>query len=390
MKIFIKLLVGWAVLLLVSCGKKPASLKTGPLPEKSVSGQVLSISFNEPIDTIDQQRAVYSSSFEIIGNMMDGLMQMADDGSVKKAICEEETVSSDGLLYTFKLRKDVFWSNGEPVTAHDFVYGWQRAVDPATESEYAFMMGDIAQVKNAGAIMTGKMEPNQLGVRAVDDYTFEVQLEVPVSYFDQLLYFCTFYPANEKFIKKVGDKYGTSAETYLCNGAFFLTEYKPDSSVTLVKNTAYYDASSVKLGGLHYIYVRNGDEALRRYNRGEIDLVSLDGEQVKSEKEDPAFKAIDSGFLFYLSFNLKEPKLKNKNLRQALGLAFDRELMTEEISDGLWPHMLVFRAAMLLIQTARILRQPSRNFPTTAHLILNVRESFWIKQRPKQAQAILR
>ena len=108
MKIFIKLLVGWAVLLLVSCGKKPASLKTGPLPEKSVSGQVLSISFNEPIDTIDQQRAVYSSSFEIIGNMMDGLMQMADDGSVKKAICEEETVSSDGLLYTFKLRKDVF------------------------------------------------------------------------------------------------------------------------------------------------------------------------------------------------------------------------------------------------------------------------------------------
>ena len=335
MKIFIKLLVSLVVLLLFfSCGKKPGVLKTGPLPEKSVSGQVLSISFNDPIDTIDQQKAVYSSSFEIIGSMMDGLMQMTEDGSVKKAICEEESVSPDGLLYTFKLRKDVFWSNGEPVTAHDFVYGWQRAVEPATESEYAFMMADIAQIKNAGAIIAGKMDANQLGVRAVDDYTFEVQLEVPVSYFDQLLYFCTFYPANEKFIEKVGDKYGTSADTYLCNGAFFLTEYKPDSSVTLIKNTAYYDASSVKLGGLHYIYVRNGDEALRRYKFGEIDLVSIDGEQVKNEKENPALKAVDSCFLFYLSFNLKETKLQNKNLRQALALAFDREMMAEEISDG--------------------------------------------------------
>lgn len=320
--------------LFFSCGGK-SSVKKGPLPEKSVSGQVLNLSFDATIDTIDQQKAVYASSFEMIGNMIDGLMQMADDGSVKKAVAEEETVSDDGMLYTFKLRKDVFWSNGEPVTAKDFVYGWQRAVDPATESEYAFMMSDIAQVKNAGAIMTGLMEPNQLGVRAVDDYTFEVQLEVPVSYFDQLLYFCTFYPANEEFMEKVGDKYGTSPETYLCNGAFVLTEYQPEAkSITFVKNTAYYDAANVKLAGLHYTFVQDGAEALRRYNSGELDLVEIDGEQVKSEKNNPEFKAIDSGFLFYISFNLDEPKLQNKALRTALSLAFDRDLTAEEIADG--------------------------------------------------------
>ncbi len=325
--------------LLVSCGEKSAvQLKKGPLPEKSVAGQVLNISFDATIDTLDQQKAVYASSFEMIGNMIDGLMQMADDGSVKKAVCEEETVSDDGMLYTFKLRKDVFWSDGTPVTARDFVYGWQRAVDPATQSEYAFMMSDIAQVKNAGAIMTGHMDPNQLGVRAVDDYTFEVQLEVPVSYFDQLLYFCTFYPANEEFMRKVGDKYGTSPETYLCNGAFVLTEYQPEAkSISFIKNTAYYDAANVKLGGLHYIFVQDGAEALRRYNSGELDLVEIDGDQVRTEKNNPDFKAIDSGFLFYISFNLDKPDLRNKALRNALSLAFDRDLTAEEIADGSAP-----------------------------------------------------
>ncbi|MBQ3686986.1 MAG: hypothetical protein II932_04065, partial [Treponema sp.] len=209
----------------------------GPLPEKSVSGQVLNVALEASIDTLDQQTAVFATSFELIGNMIDGLMQMADDGSVKKAVCREETVSSDGLKYTFTLRDDVYWSNGEQVTAHDFVYGWQRAIDPATKSEYAFMISDIAQIKNATAIQAGQMDPNQLGVRAVDDFTLEVELQVPVSYFDQLLYFCTFYPANQAFVESCGDKYATSPETCLANGAFILTEYSPSAkSISFMKN----------------------------------------------------------------------------------------------------------------------------------------------------------
>ena len=132
----------------LSSGTGKSSL-TGksPLPQKSVDGPILNISLDSALDTLDPQVAVFATSFELIGNMIDGLMQMADDGSVKKAICKEETVSADGLHYTFKLRDDVYWSNGERVTAHDFVYGWQRAIDPATESEYAFMISDIAQSK---------------------------------------------------------------------------------------------------------------------------------------------------------------------------------------------------------------------------------------------------
>lgn len=320
----------------ISCDyKETNSLVNGPLPEERVSGPILNVSLEAAFDSLDQQTAVFATSFELIGNMIDGLMQMADDGSVKKAICKEEIVSSDGLHYTFKLRNDVYWSNGEPVTAHDFVYGWQRAVDPATKSEYAFMISDIAQVKNATAINAGQMEPNQLGVRAKDNYTFEVELQVPVSYFDQLLYFCTFYPANQKFIEKCGDKYATSPETCLANGAFILTEYSSKSkTVTFKKNTAYYDAANTKLGGIHYEIVSSGDEALRKYQSGQLDFVELSGDAVDKMKNSPDYHPVDSGFLYYVTFNFDDKIFANKNLRRAFTHAVDRELIVSEMKDG--------------------------------------------------------
>lgn len=321
-------------ILLPGCSKT-GSAKKGPLPAKTVNGPVLNVSLEAAIDTLDQQTAVFATAFELIGNMVDGLMQMADDGSVKKAICKDYAMSSDGLKYTFKLRDDVYWSNGDPVTAHDFVYGWQRAIDPATGSEYAFMISDIAQIKNATAIQAGQMDPNQLGVRAVDDYTFEVELQVPVSYFEQLLYFCTFYPANQKFVEKCGDKYATSPETCLANGAFVITEYSPTGrTISFKKNTAYYDAANVKLGGLHYEIISNGDEALRKYQSGQLDFVELSGEAVEKMKSSPEFTPVDSGFLYYLTFNFDDPMFANKNLRRAFTFAIDRERIITEMADG--------------------------------------------------------
>ena len=327
-------LIFWAFVL-TGCGEKSTGTGKSSLPQKSVDGPILNISLDSALDTLDPQVAVFATSFELIGNMLDGLMQMAEDGSVKKAICKEEAVSADGLHYTFKLRDDVYWSNGERVTAHDFVYGWQRAIDPATESEYAFMISDIAQIKNATAINAGQMEPNQLGVRAVDDFTLEVELQVPVSYFDQLLYFCTFYPANKKFVEKCGDKYATSPETCLANGAFILTEYSPDSkSISFIKNTAYYDASSVKLGGLHYEVVSGGEEALQKYQSGQLDFVELSGSAVKEMEGSPDFSYVDSGFLYYITFNFDDSNFANINLRKAFTHAVDREILVKEMADG--------------------------------------------------------
>ncbi|MCR5290258.1 MAG: peptide ABC transporter substrate-binding protein [Treponema sp.] len=316
-------------------GKMLSTKKKGVLPDMQVSGSVLSVALDATIDTLDQQKAVYSSSFELIGNLIDGLMQMADDGSMVNAICAEETLSEDGRIYTFKLRDDAYWSNGDPVTAHDFVYGWQRAVDPQTESEYAFMMSDIAQIKNAVAIQAGKMDPDQLGVRALDDYTFQVELHVPVSYFNQLLCFCTFYPANRAFVEKCGDAYGTSPETYLSNGAFILTKYEPNAkSISLIKNTAYYDASIVKLGGIEYSIITDPAETLRMYQSGKLDLIKLNGSQVPSQRNSPEFITVDSGFLYYISTNLHVADLQNTNLRLALTMAINRDAIGEALGNG--------------------------------------------------------
>ena len=328
-----------ALLLSTSCKDGSTSGgKKGPLPSDKADGPVLNISLESTVDTLDAQVAVYATSFELIGDLMDGLKQMGDDGVIKNAVCKEQSVSDDGLIYTFKLRNDVYWSNGDPVTAHDFVYGWQRAVDPATQSEYAFMISEIAQIKNGLAIQAGSMSKDQLGVRAIDDYTFQVELVVPVSYFDQLLYFCTFYPANQKFIEAMGDKYGTSPDTYIGNGAFVLKTYKSEAqSIDIIKNTAYYDADRVKVGGIHYEVSSSAADTLKKYQSGQLDLIELAAEEIPNYQNSPEFRAVDTGFMYFIPFNVHNKYLKNKNLRLAITNSFDRQKFVDTIADGSKP-----------------------------------------------------
>ena len=151
------------------------------------SASDLNVMLETPVESLDPQQATDGTSFEVIADYTDGLMQMDADGKSVPAIAESYDVSTDGLTYTFHLRKDAKWSNGDPVTAADFVFGWQRAVDPSVASEYAYMLSDIGQVKNAAEIIAGKKDKAELGVKAVDDTTLEVDLVAPVSYFASLM-----------------------------------------------------------------------------------------------------------------------------------------------------------------------------------------------------------
>ncbi len=332
------IIMSFLTVTLFGCQKdKNSTANRGPVADTSkVSGKVLNVMINNIIESVDPQIAMDGTSFEIIADITDGLKQMAPDGSVANAIAKSETISDDGLTYTFELRDDAYWSNGDPVTAHDFVFAWQRAIDPATASEYSYMISDIAQIKNAVAIASGKMEPNQLGVRAIDDKTLEVQLTVPVSYFDQLLYFCTFYPINEKFYNKCGDSFATSADTILSNGAFILTEFSPGSkSIKLVKNPTYYDANKISLGGINYSVIDNSLDALNKYNSGTLDIIQLSGDQVAQAKNSSEFKNIGSGYLWYVAPNTQNPYLANLNFRLALTHAIDREqIVNDVVKDG--------------------------------------------------------
>jgi oligopeptide transport system substrate-binding protein len=310
---------------MTGCGKKTDT--------KTAGGKPLNVMIEVEVESLDPQVAQDGTSMEVIADFTDGLKQMRADGSVTDALCSGESVSSDGLTYTFKIRDDANWSNGEPVTAGDFVFGWQRAVDPKTASEYAYMLSDIGQVKNAAAIIAGKMGVDQLGVKAVDSKTLQVQLEVPVSYFDQILYFPTFYPVNKAFFEKCGDSFATGPDTVLSNGAFIITDYQPAAvSFKLVKNEKYYDASRVKLSGLNYQVIKDSQQALLSYKNGDLDTIHLAGDQVDQIKDDPEYKSVGAGYLWYIVPMIqKNSELANLNLRMAMTYALDRETIVKDV-----------------------------------------------------------
>ena len=318
-----------------------ASEGAGGSGEASAAGTSdLNIMLETSVMSLDPQQATDGTSFEVIADYTDGLMQMDADGQAVPAIAESYDLSEDGTVYTFHLRDDAVWSNGDPVTASDFVFGWQRAVDPAIASEYAYMLSDIGQVKNAAEIIAGEMDKSELGVTAVDDHTLEVTLNVPVSYFLSLMYFPTFYPVNQAFYESVGDTFATSPETTLSNGAFILDSYEPAATAFhLTKNPDYYDADKVQLPGLNYQVIQDSQQALMSYQTGDLDITLVNGEQVDQVKEDPEFKTIGAGYLWYVSPNIDGvPELANLNVRLAMTFAIDRDAITGDVlKDGSAP-----------------------------------------------------
>ena len=335
-----------AALALTACGGSASSTAASTAASGTASsaagtaaGGTLNIMLETEVQSLDPQIATDGTSFEVIADYTDGLMQMDADGSAVPAIAETYDISEDGKTYTFHLR-DAKWSNGEAVTAADFVFGWQRAVDPANASEYSYMLSDIGQVVNAAEIIAGEKPVTDLGVTAVDDKTLEVQLNVPVSYFLSLMYFPTFYPVNEAFFNTCKDTFGTSPETVLSNGAFTMTDYQPAATAfELVKNPDYYDADKVSLDGLSYQVIKDSQQALMSFQTGALDLTLLNGEQVDQVKDDPQFTSVGAGYLWYISPNIDAvPELANLNLRKAITFALDRDSITGDVlKDGSAP-----------------------------------------------------
>lgn len=306
----------------------------------SASGSDLNVMIETEVQSLDAQQATDGTSFEVIANYTDGLMQMDEEGAPIEALAESYEISEDGLNYTFNIREDASWSNGEPVTAQDFVFAWQRAVDPAVASEYSYLLSDIGQIVNAAEIIAGEKDTSELGVTAEDDKTLVVQLKAPVSYFLSLMYFPTFYPVNQEFFESCGDTYATSPDTVLANGAFILDSYEPAATAFhLTKNEDYYNADSVSLSGISYQVIKDSQQALMSYQSGDLDIVLLNGDQVEQVEDDPEYISEGAGYLWYISPNVSEvPELANQNLRLAITHALNRESITDDvIKDGSTP-----------------------------------------------------
>ena len=298
------------------------------------SGKILKVAKDTELASMDQHIATDGLSFEVIAATIEGLYTSDADGNAIPAIAKSYDVSEDGLVYTFHLREDAKWSNGDPVTANDFVYAWRRLVDPNTASEYAFIM-DVAGVKNAASVNAGEASLEELGVKAVDDYTLEVTLALPVPYFLQLMTFPSFFPMNEAFVTEKGADYAQSPDGLLANGPFKMTEWTQGHSFKVEKNDSYYDKDNVNIDGIEYKIMKDSQTAALEFESGNLDVVRLAGEIVDLYKENEAFTLIHEGYLWYIAPNEQVEELQNVNLRQALGRAVNKEQLTETVlNDG--------------------------------------------------------
>nr|WP_263313837.1 peptide ABC transporter substrate-binding protein [Mammaliicoccus sp. Marseille-Q6498] len=284
----------------------------------------LNLQINGDVPTMDSAMATDGLSFDMFFQTMEGLYTLDKDDKAIPAVAKgEPKITNNGKKWTVKLREDAKWSNGDPVTANDFVYAWRKVVDPKTASEYAYIMYDI---KNAEAINTGKKNVKDLGVKAVDDHTLEFELTKSLPYYKELLSFGTFMPQNEKFVKKQGDKYGTTVESTLYNGPFKMTNWKPDDKVTLKKNDKYWDKKKVKLNTVNYKVVKEASTAVNLYETNKLDIVDLPAEQVKKYKKDKAYTTELDTITYYFKLNEdKVPEFKNKDFRLAFAKAIDKK-----------------------------------------------------------------
>ncbi|EOO38226.1 peptide ABC transporter substrate-binding protein [Bacillus mycoides] len=294
---------------------------------KYAAKQVLNRTENQEIPTMDTSKSTDTLGAQILGNTMEGLYRLDKDNKPIPAAAESSTKSEDGKKYTFKLRKDAKWSNGDPVTAKDFVYGWQRLLDKNTAAEYAFI---AYYIKNAEAINKGEKPATELGAKAVDDYTLEVELEKPVPYFLNLLAFPSYYPLNEKFVKEKGDKFGLEADTTVYNGPFVMSSWKHEQGWQLKKNDKYWDNKTVKLEEINYSVVKEVATKVNLYDTGSIDFTLLSGEFVdkyKSNKDEYGEYAESSTFFLRLNQkrNGQDTPLKSKKLREAIALSVDKK-----------------------------------------------------------------
>ncbi|GIM31415.1 ABC transporter substrate-binding protein [Paraclostridium bifermentans] len=248
----------------------------------------LNITNTSDIPTLDISKAEDTVSSEVLMNTMEGLVKQDKDGKLAPGVAEKWEKSEDGKSWTFHLRKDAKWSNGDPVTAKDFEYSWKRTLDPATASTYGFIMYDIVGAKDYNLGKTDNADG--VGIKAVDDYTLKVDLTRPVHYFDSLMFFKSFLPQNEKAVKEFGSEYGTASDKVVYNGPFTLSNWKIEDMYTMSKNPNYWDASSVKIDKINTKIVKDANAALNLYETGSIDIVILNSENVDKYKDSPEFK----------------------------------------------------------------------------------------------------
>lgn len=311
-----------AAALLAACGSSSSSSSSKP--------QKLAWTEAAELTTMDPSKATDRYDADQFNNVMEGLIRLSNNAKATPGMATSWKESKDGKTWTFNLRKGAKWSNGDEVTANDFVYSWRRTVNPKTASEYAYL---FSGVKNADQIAAGKKAVNTLGVKADGKYKLTVTLERRIPYFKLLMGFYIFFPQNQKFVEKCGSKYGTAAKYVLSNGPFKMTGWT-GSNLTwkLVKSNTYWDKKNVKLDQVSMSVQKTQSTSYNLYQSGKLDETNLDAQQSKQLKGTTGWTVRKFASTRYLQYNIaKDKNLANANLRKAISLAINKKQLATTV-----------------------------------------------------------
>lgn len=269
--------------------------------------------------------STYSIEFSLFNHMYENLVTLDDEDNTVPGAAESWDYDEDTLTYTFHLRKDGVWTNGDPVTAKDFEFAWSQALNPDVASDYAYFLYFI---KNAEKYFNGEVAWDEVGVKVVDDYTLEVTMEQPTPYALFLFSFGTLAPINQRFYEAVGaDLYSTEAQYFCTNGPFALTEWSHNDKIVMQKNDAWHGAADVEVEEIDWKIITDANAALSSFLAGDLDMVGLGtGELIKQATAAGAtIQSYTDGTSFYIYFNNNDQYLSNVNLRRALFNAIDEQ-----------------------------------------------------------------
>lgn len=312
---------------LAACGQSSSTAK----PK-----QDLNLPATAALDTIDLAKA---TGYGQTGNVFESFYRLGKGGKVAPGLADSAKVSQDQKTWTFHIRDNAKWSNGDKITAQDFVYSWRRTLTPATKSTYTYLFSGI---KGANQIIAGKARPSTLGIHAKDRQTVVIQLTKPMAYFKILMAYPLFAPQNQKVVDRYGKKYATKSQYMVYSGPFKISGWSGTGNTwSFVKNNQYWDHKVVKLNRINYQVVSNPQTGLGLYQSKKLDFAQLSNEQVKNYKNNAAFKEYPYSIMIHLKYNFqnadaqKRRELSNQNLRQAISLSLDRAQLTKKVlGDG--------------------------------------------------------
>lgn len=319
--------------IIISCSTKTSS----------DSGSILRLNISGEPPTLDWTLATDSTSFHVITNLMDGLTAFDKDLNPIPAIAKKWVISNSGKRYTFYLKEDVFWTDGVSVTAYDFEYSWNRLLEPSVAAEYAYFLYDI---NNAQEFNSGKVKDFSLvGIKAIDKYTFVVDLKKPTPYFPSITTFMVTFPLRKDVVEKHGSRW-TEPENIITNGPFILDKWKHEYKIELKPNKRYY-ANKPLLDKVEIFMISESSTALTLYETGGLDIVGIPPIAILHYKDSREYRNMPMLRNNYYGFNVAKPPFNNAKVRRAFSMAIDRSEFPKILKGGEVPATSWIPKAML-------------------------------------------